>query len=227
MQEELQMLELSSTLFGPLEIVLNMTIAGVLGIWLSIVYKKTHKGLSYSQSFMLTVIFVSIIVSMVMMVIGNSLARAFALVGALSIIRFRTVVKDTKDTAYIFIALGVGMASGTSSYFLAVIGTVIFSIFSLGLHASNYGALFTSEFILRFRAATGSSEKYMGVINKHAKRASMLQSEPSADGHETVLLTFDVVMKRQHETDILVQKLGRLDEISEIRLIASKTDVDF
>ena len=67
----------------------------------------------------------------------------------------------------------------------------------------------------------------MGVINQHAKRASMLQSEPSADGHETVLLTFDVVMKREHETDILVQELGRLDEISEIRLIASKTDVDF
>ena len=62
---------------------------------------------------------------MVIMIIGNNLARAFALVGALSIIRFRTVVKDNKDTAYIFWALAVGMASGTGSYFLALAGTAM------------------------------------------------------------------------------------------------------
>ena len=56
---------------------------------------------------------------MVVMVIGNNLARAFALVGAMSIIRFRTVVKDTKDTAFVFFALASGLAAGTSSYLLA------------------------------------------------------------------------------------------------------------
>ena len=92
-------------IYDPVTVVLNMALACILGLVISVIYKTTHKGLSYSQSFMLTVIFVTIIVSMVMMVIGNSLARAFALVGALSIIRFRTVIKDTKDTAYVFIAL--------------------------------------------------------------------------------------------------------------------------
>lgn len=227
MESELAALDFSTTIFGPLDIILNMTVAGVLGIWLSIIYKRTHKGLSYSQSFMLTVIFVSIIVAMVMMVIGNSLARAFALVGALSIIRFRTVVKDTKDTAFIFIALAVGMASGTSSYFLAVLGTMIFSLFSLGLHFSNYGALFTSEFILRFRANVGSSEQYSTVLERFAKRVSLLQSEPSSDGHETTLLTFDVIMKKGMDTDLMVQELNRLETVSEIALIASKTDVDY
>ena len=61
---------------------------------------------------------------MVVMVIGNNLARAFALVGAMSIIRFRTVVKDTKDTAFVFFALASGLAAGTSSYFLAGAGTI-------------------------------------------------------------------------------------------------------
>ena len=61
----------------------------------------------------------NVITSMVVMVIGNNLARAFALVGAMSIIRFRTVVKDTKDTAFVFFALASGLAAGTSSYFLA------------------------------------------------------------------------------------------------------------
>ena len=118
---------------------------------MSIVYKKTHKGLSYSQSFMITNIFVCVIVCMVIMIIGNSLARAFALVGALSIIRFRTVIKDTKDIAYIFWSLAAGMACGTGSYFIAVIGTVIISLIAFILFKTNYGSIFRSEFILQFR----------------------------------------------------------------------------
>ncbi len=92
--------------YGPYEILINMTLAFVLGIIISAVYRYTHKGLSYSQSFTLTIVFVTVVVAVVMMVIGSSLARAFALVGALSIIRFRTVVKDTKDTAYVFFRAG-------------------------------------------------------------------------------------------------------------------------
>ena len=87
------------------EMVINIVLAAVLGFILALVYRYTHKGLSYSQSFTQTVFFVSIIVAIVMMVIGSSLAKAFALVGALSIIRFRTVVKDTRDIAFVFLAL--------------------------------------------------------------------------------------------------------------------------
>ena len=108
-----------STIYDPNEVIINLILAFFLGLVISAVYKKTHKGLSYSQSFMVTNIFVTVIVCMVIMIIGNNLARAFALVGALSIIRFRTVVKDTKDTAYIFWSLASGMAAGTGSYFLA------------------------------------------------------------------------------------------------------------
>jgi uncharacterized membrane protein YhiD involved in acid resistance len=220
-------LEFSTAVFGPLDVALNMTLAGALGIWISVFYKRTHRGLSYSQSFMLTVILVALVVSMVMMVIGNSLARAFALVGALSIIRFRTVVKDTKDTAYIFAALAVGMASGTGSHLLAIVGTAVFSVFVTGLHISNYGALITSEFILRFRAESGAGPSYEAVLKDCARRFSLLQSEPSADGHATNLLTFDVILRKGVDTDEFVQRLNKLDQLSEIVLIASKTDVDY
>ena len=104
----------------PSEVIINICLAFLLGIFISFIYKSTHKGLSYSQSFMLTLVYVTIIVSIVMMLIGNNLARAFALVGALSIIRFRTVVKDTKDTAYVFLSLVAGMVMGTSSYFIGI-----------------------------------------------------------------------------------------------------------
>ena len=72
-----------SFVYGPTEILINMSLAFLIGLLISYIYKVTHKGLSYSQSFMLTIIFVTFIVAMVMMVIGNNLERAFALVGAL------------------------------------------------------------------------------------------------------------------------------------------------
>ena len=101
--------ELIAQIYSPSEILLNLAIAFVLAIMVAFTYRATHRSLSYSQSFILTVIFVTIITAMVIMVIGNNLARAFALVGAMSIIRFRTVVKDTKDTAFIFLALATGL----------------------------------------------------------------------------------------------------------------------
>ena len=88
--------------YFPPEIITNLVLSFILGVVISVTYKKTHKGLSYSQSFMITNIFICVIVAMVIMIIGNNLARAFALVGALSIVRFRTVIKDTKDIAFIF-----------------------------------------------------------------------------------------------------------------------------
>ncbi|MDQ6963113.1 MAG: DUF4956 domain-containing protein [Mariprofundaceae bacterium] len=136
--------------YSPYEIIINMASAMILGLMIASVYRYTHKGLSYSQSFTLTIVFVTLIVAIVMMVIGSSLARAFALVGALSIIRFRTVVKDTKDTAYVFIALALGMAAGTGNYFLAITASIFFSGLAIVLHKSNYGALYKSEFMLRF-----------------------------------------------------------------------------
>ena len=139
-----------SAIYLPQEILINLTLSFILGIIVSLIYKKTHKGLSYSQSFMITNIFIAVIVCMVIMIIGNNLARAFALVGALSIIRFRTVVKDTKDTAFIFWSLAVGMASGTGSYFLAISGTIFLSIIAIILHKTNFGSFIKSEFILQF-----------------------------------------------------------------------------
>lgn len=219
--------EFLSAIYQPIDVILNIAIACLLGVAISLVYKRTHKGLSYSQSFMLTIVFVTVIVSMVMMVIGNSLARAFALVGALSIIRFRTVVKDTKDTAFIFLALAAGMAAGTASYFLAFVGTGIFSLLAFGLHFTNFGSLYKSEFILRFRTQIGLQDNYGKVIEQYVKSSNLLHSEPSADGHQTNLLTFDIVMKKDADLDRFVQKINAIEGLSEVALIASRTDVDY
>jgi uncharacterized membrane protein YhiD involved in acid resistance len=217
----------STHIYNPNEILLNFAVAFTLGMLVSWIYKKTHRGLSYSQSFMLTQIFVAVIVCMVIMVIGNNLARAFALVGALSIIRFRTVVKDTKDTAYIFWALAAGMAAGTGSYFLAIAGSTIISIMAYVLHYTNYGSLNKSEFILQFRADnTNNDLKYISIIQNYAKTSSLLHAEPSGDGSSTKL-SYDITMKDEHDQNNLSADLASTQSISEVVLIAAKSDVDY
>ncbi|MCA8981096.1 MAG: DUF4956 domain-containing protein [Planctomycetes bacterium] len=213
--------------YQPEDIIINMVLSAILGLAIALVYRNTHKGLSYSQSFTLTVIFVAVIVAMVMMVIGNSLSRAFALVGALSIIRFRTVVKDTKDTAYVFWALAAGMAAGTGSYPLALIGTAILAVLAYILHTSNFGALYKSEFILRFRFDRDTdSAAYLEVINKCSKTSNMLHIEPSGDG-KSMQLTYDIVLKEDYTAENLTAQLTELKGLSEVILIASKNDVDY
>lgn len=214
--------------YEPTDIIINLTVAFALGMIISAVYKQTHKGLSYSQSYMLTIIFISIITAMVIMVIGNSLARAFALVGALSIIRFRTVVKDTKDTAYIFLALATGMAAGTSSYFLALTGVAFIMSVAVMLYFTNYGSLYKSEFILRFRAPVNGDETppYSAVINQYTKSGNLLHVEPSGDGL-TTKLTFDILMKPDTDPNIFSAEIAKQQDVTEVILVASRTDVDY
>ena len=209
------------------EILINIVAAFAIGLLLSVTYRITHKGLSYSQSFSQTVVFVAVIVAIVMMVIGGSLARAFALVGALSIIRFRTVLKDTKDMAFIFGALALGMAAGTSNYFLAAAGTALLILIAFFLYKTNFGAIYKSEFILRFRfLRSGNSEEYVNIINATCKRSDLLHMEPSGD-NSNVSLTYDVALKDDISADDLTQRMGRLAHVEEIVLIASKNDVDY
>lgn len=216
-------------IYLPQEILINLTLAFILGVIVSIIYKKTHKGLSYSQSFMVTNIFVAVIVCMVIMIIGNNLARAFALVGALSIIRFRTVVKDTKDTAFIFWSLAVGMASGTGSYFLAVAGTVMISLIAIILHKTNFGSFVKSEFILQFildQKDENVTKKYLETIKKFTNSYTLLSSENSSDNSK-IKLNFDIVMKEEKEQTELLKELSKIKGISEIVIIAAKSDVDY
>ena len=218
-----------SHIYHPSEIIVNLVISFILGIIISLVYKKTHKGLSYSQSFLVTNIFVCVIVCMVIMIIGNSLARAFALVGALSIIRFRTVVKDTKDTAYIFWSLASGMACGTGSYFIALAGTIIISGIAFILFFTNFGSIIKSEFILQFRTVAGDNKvtsEYNKIISNYAKSSTLLHSEASGGG-KTIKISFDIVMKEDMQQDELISKISNISGLSEVVLVAAKSDVDY
>lgn len=218
--------EFLAHIYTPSEVLINLAVAFILVMMIAFTYRATHRGLSYSQSFVLTLVLVGVVTAMVIMVIGNNLARAFALVGALSIIRFRTVVKDTKDTAYVFFALAGGMAAGTSSYFIACAGTVFLCGLAFVLDRANFGSLYKSEFILRFRANAENSGDYNALIQQFAASSNLIHIQPAGDRTSTHL-TLDIVMKKDVDPAVLASQLEATDGISEVMLIASARDADY
>jgi hypothetical protein len=95
------------------------------------------------------------------------------------------------------------------------------------LHATNYGSLYKSEFLLRFPARNGTAELYDPVIREFARSASLLHVEPSGDEHQTVSMTFDIVLNKDADPEGLSRRIAALDGLSEVTLIASKNDVDY
>lgn len=108
------------------DIVLRLVFAAVFGIAAGAAYFLTQrKKRAEAASFVATMVLLAILLGMVSMVIGTKIAQAFALVGALSIVRFRSVVEDTRDTAFVIFAVVVGMAAGAGAYLVAVVGIPI------------------------------------------------------------------------------------------------------
>jgi hypothetical protein len=114
-----------------LEVLVRLLIAMVLGAVVTLIYRATRAADEAAPSFTITLVLLSILISMVTQVIGDNVARAFSLVGALSIVRFRTVVRDTQDTAYVIFAVAVGMAVGAGHSLLAVSGIAVVGVASL------------------------------------------------------------------------------------------------
>ncbi len=214
--------------YSPQSIVINLLIALAAGLIIGFIYKKTHKGLSYSQSFVVTLVLMCITVSAVMMVIGSNLARAFALVGALTIVRFRTVVKDTKDTAFIFFALTEGIASGTGNYILTVYSTFFIGVVAIFLAKTNFGSMHRSEFILRFRfnRESGDEEGYVNFIADRSKQSTIIHIEPSEDGIY-LILTYDLILKTGLTSQEIVTGLNSIPGIDNINLITASNDIDY
>ena len=214
--------------YSPQSIIVNLLFSLVAGVLIGIIYRKTHRGLSYSQSFVITLVLMCITVAAVMMVIGSNLARAFALVGALTIVRFRTVVKDTKDTAFIFFALTEGISSGTGNYMLTVFSTVFIGSVALVLAKTDFGSMHRSEFILRFRfdRTGGDEEGYINLISERAKSSTIIHITPSDDGRY-LTLTYDLVLKQGQNSQNLVADLSGASGVDNIHIVTASNDIDY
>ena len=118
------------------QITMHILVSAVIGLLIFISYVISHKGTIYSKKFGVTLVVLTVMTGTVMTVIGNNIALSLGMVGALSIVRFRTAIKDSRDTVYIFWTIIVGICCGVGDYLVAAVGK--FCYFSyLSYHGSN------------------------------------------------------------------------------------------
>lgn len=145
-----------SNVFTVTDVIIVLILSTILCFVGAMVYQKVHSGISYSSDFVQTIVMFGVLVSMIMLIIGSNIARAFTLVGALSIVRFRNAIKDTKDVGFIFFMMTIGMAVGTRFYALAVIMTIFVSFLLLGMHKVNFGGKKQDDEVLKITIKDGS-----------------------------------------------------------------------
>ncbi|TVP95815.1 MAG: DUF4956 domain-containing protein [Acholeplasmatales bacterium] len=131
-----------------LTFVFSMFLAIVLGTAIALIYRHTHRGLNYESSFLPTLVVLSPIVTLVMFFIQGDLVLSLGLVGSLSIIRFRTPIKDTRDMAFLFWTIAIGLGIGTQNWTIAVLATLILGALMLVFYLIKYGRPIHAEYIL-------------------------------------------------------------------------------
>lgn len=205
------------------EIIISLLLAFILGIICSWFYRWTYKGFSYSVPYIFTLILLAPITSFVIMVIGNSVARAFSLVGALSIIRFRTPLKDTRDTAFVFLSLGIGFATGTKAYALAFIGTIAVCLFALIIQLTHTGDSIKGDFLLRFRMTNSPNSPnngnvYNSLFDKHLKKNVLVNM--TTTHKDCFELTFNVIFKDPKQKQLFIKELSEVPELDQVMLMS-------
>lgn len=209
------------------ETILALLLNLVCTIIIIVTYRFTHKTASYSQGYVHSLALLGLITTLIMVVIGSNIARAFSLVGALSIIRFRNAIKDTRDVAYIFFVMAIAMACGTRFYTMAIIATGINCTVMLALFISNFGsARARAERLLTVQLAPGTDPEVAlsTTLHKLFESHSIISIENVRQG-----LVIQVVLSVLPKPDITgAQVIEAIASVNENRKVtynyASNTD---
>jgi uncharacterized membrane protein YhiD involved in acid resistance len=201
------------------DILINLFVALMCGLFITWLYRHTYKGPGFSVSFVNSIILLALITSVMMMVIGNNLARAFGLVGAMSIIRFRTAVKDTQDIVFIFFGLCAGMAAGVGYHRIAILGTLFIGLIIYILSKTNIIAPNQEEYLLQFSYCSNGEEipTYLSVMKKFCKKHKVINVK-SIDEQNMLELSYYVRFKNKEKNSGFIKELQNVEGIKQINL---------
>ncbi|MFF4633987.1 MULTISPECIES: DUF4956 domain-containing protein [Streptomyces] len=199
--------ELSGT-FSVTDVVAAMALSFILSTMIGYVYRYTHRNVSYSQSYVQTLVIVGMIVALIMLVVGSNLARAFSLVGALSVVRFRNAVKETRDVGFIFLAMAVGMAAGARFYTLAAVAAVVISVVIVVMYKFDWFALNVQRQVVKVQVPAGEdySANIRDVLIRYTTEFELVSTETIRGGALTEVF-YTVRMKKGTEPSDLVTAL--------------------
>ncbi len=225
--KELERFKDLTSAFTLQDVAMVLALSFVLSLLVTWTYRHTHRGTSYSQSYAQTLVILGMVVAMIMLVIGSNLARAFSLVGALSIIRFRNAVKETRDVGFVFLVMAIGMACGTRFYALAALATavlcaVIILMFRLDLFAKK-----VVEQVLRVRfPADRDFEATLEPIFRERLAHSRLIAVETVAGGVLQEAVYSVELKPDGDAQALLGAIRGVNDNQKVALVVGQQAVD-
>jgi hypothetical protein len=206
------------------DVFINIGIALIFGLLIATLYKFTYQGFSYSTDFVITLIIITMVTAVVIMVIGNNLARAFGLVGAMSIIRFRTALKESRDIAFVFFGLAAGMAAGAGNHMVGLVAVPMICIIILILHLTTYGKVETNDFLLKFWMVPDDVGEpvYQSVFLLYLSKYNMVNIRSAKLG-QFLELTFNVKLKKPQQGQAFIKDLSALEGIERATIVVSES----
>lgn len=198
-------------------VLLSLLLAFACGHVIAWVYMWTHSGLSYSKSFVNSLVVMPMIVALVMLVLSNNLVTAFGMMAVFAIVRFRNVLRDTLDTTYILISLVIGMAAGTQKYSSAVLGCAMGASVLLYLWFTSFGSRHRYDLIVNLHWAKSPKEmaELSSVLTRHSAKAH-LASQRTHEGYEGTDLSYRLLLRDPSRSDELISELRQTPGISRV-----------
>ena len=204
-------------------VLIRLVAAALFGGAVAGIYRGTRSKVDTTESFIITLVLLAILIAMVTQVIGDNIARAFSLVGALSIVRFRTVVRDTQDTAYVIFAVVIGMAIGAGNMAVALIGLAVVGLAALVMRGRSREPLVAAPedlpFELTIRLALGADPE--SLLGPTLDRFQMIRRLMTV-GTARQGLAMDVAYRASLGTEAaaaeVVTSLNRLEGVQSVTL---------
>lgn len=224
MFEQFQNIDLFPVSF--FDVLINLLVALVCGIIIALVYRFIYRGPSYSVTYVNSLVLLTLITSIIVLVIGNNLARAFGLVGTMSIIRFRTAVRDVQDIVFLFFALSMGMAAGVGLHIIAIAGTITISIVATVLVVLNFGAPRKREYLLQIAHVSSpeNESKLESLLKRHCKKIRLVNMKNLSD--KNIEVYYQVDFRNKEKSRDLLRELDEFDQVLNVNLFFDQDDGD-
>lgn len=203
------------------EILARLVVAAIFGGLVAFVYRRSRNEIDISPTFPPTLVLLSILIAMVTQVIGDNVARAFSLVGALAIVRFRTVVRDTQDTAFVILAVVVGMAVGASAPWVAGIGLGLVAVVAIMMKPPATGDYITGHLplLVKIRIGLGHDAEAMlgSTLDVYFSHRRLESIETTKHG-VSIDVAYEAKMREPGTAEQLVRALNRLEGVQSVRV---------
>lgn len=199
--------------FSTVDVLLALGLSFVLGLFIFMIYKKTYSGVMYSDSFGVSLIAMSMITSLVIIAVTSNVVLSLGMVGALSIVRFRTAIKEPMDIAFLFWAIAVGIVLGAGLMLLAVIGSVIIGVVIVVFSTRKIGDI---PYILVVSCADENAESTVSDVLKNGVKKCLLKSK--SVNNSGIELTYEVRVKNDDTS--FVNLISSADGINNTVLVS-------